>query len=74
MKKKLQNFYREGSSVETADYILCNFGWGDYDYNGYYLGDIFDAIKGPDFKESISKSDKDNKYQYKITAVTGIRK
>jgi len=29
--------------------------------------------EGPNFKENISKS-KDYKYQYKITAVTGIRK
>ena len=73
--KPEQDFYSEGSSVETADYILCNFGWGDHDYNGYYLGDVFAPIEeGPNFKENISKSDKDYKYQYKITAVTGIRK
>lgn len=63
-----------GTSVEKTDYILCNFGWGKNKSNGYYLGDVFDTNTGADFKESISKSDKDFFYQYKITAVIGIRK
>ena len=72
--KVLQEFKSEGSRAEKDDYILCNFGWGDYYYNGYYLGDVFDAVEGPKFGESFNKSNRDNYYQYKLTAVIGIRK
>jgi hypothetical protein len=68
------DFYKEGSSVESNDYILCNFGYGETDFNGYYLGDAFDIYAGPTYNEGFSKSGRSGCYQYKLTAVVGIRR
>ncbi len=69
-----EDSYEVKSYVEKNDYILCNFGWREQNFNGYYLGDVFDINIGPDFAENISKSGTAGNYQYKLTMVTGIRK
>ncbi len=75
--KELNNKNRDVqviTSNESTHYILCNFGWQDRTCNGYYLGDVFDTNKNPNYRESFTKSDKDYFYQYNFTMVTGIRK
>ncbi len=43
--------------------------------NGYYLSGVFDTDEGVVFPDDYSKrSGKDGYFQYKMTAVTGIRK
>lgn len=69
------NIIKKEEYTQTSKYILCNFGWGYSNYtNGYYLSGIFDADKGGEFPESLTKSGRENYFQYNITAVTGIRK
>ena len=77
--------YQEGkylySSYESHYYPLCNWGWSGY-HDGYYLSTAFDSTKGPAYEEYKTstrsseslESDYDHNYQYKITAITGIRK
>ena len=70
----LQDSYEVKTYIETNDYILCNFGADHNGFDGYYLGDVFDFTVGPDFGESISKSEKDGFFQYALECVVGIRK
>lgn len=67
-------------SYESQWYPLCNWGWGWG--GGYYFSGAFDAYNGLVYQESEPSSrdeettveGTDGNYQYKITAVTGIRK
>lgn len=69
------------STYESQWYPLCNWGWGG-SRDGYYLSAAFDANNGCSFYESESSSRSgdfvdgttDYNYQFKITAITGIRK
>lgn len=70
---------------ESIWYPLCNFGWDGYG-DGYYLSGAFDVNRGPSYNwvGPYTRSDSDNEimedegtpnnFQYKVTAVTGIRK
>ncbi len=70
---------------EVAWYPLCNFGWDGYG-DGYYLSGAFDTNNGPAFywngiqtrsssgTEACDNENTPNNFQYKMTAVIGIRK
>lgn len=71
-----------GSSYETQWYPLCNWGWNGLS-DGYYLSGAFDSTKGGTFSdyepssrndETVIEEGTDGNYQYKLFAVTGIRK
>ncbi len=57
-------------------YLLCNWGWGGK-YDGYFYNGAFDAVNGLIYpaNEGVKSTttDKENNYQYNLTAVTGIR-
>lgn len=71
----------ESVTYESQWYPLCNWGWGGL-CDGYFLSGAFDADNGKkyDSGESSSRSadasgtETDANFQYKITAITGIRK
>ncbi len=66
------------TSYESEWYILCNYGWNGED-NGYYLSKVFDANNGYVYPsntratEDLGNGTKYN-YQYKLRAITNIRK
>lgn len=70
-----------GSYYESLWYPLCNWGWGG-SRDGYYLSEAFDTNSGCVFheEESTSRSGdlvdgmSDYNFQFKISAITGIRK
>ncbi len=37
----------ESVSYQTKELVHCNFGWGKYSGNGYYLSKAFNTLKGP---------------------------
>lgn len=69
------------TSYETHWYPLCNWGWGGLN-DGYYLSEAFDTTKGYCYSENATSSRSSNpvegtadyNYQFKLTAITGIRK
>lgn len=68
----------QNTTTESEWYPLCNWGWGGYQ-DGYYLSSAFNSNNGasyPDATRSTSSENgsEDYNYQFKITAVTGIRK
>lgn len=70
---------------EVVWYPLCNFGWNGLS-DGYYLSGAFDTHKGPAYEwngpNTRSKTENEThenegtagNFQYKMTAVIGIRK
>lgn len=87
--RKVSQYDRNNKLINEWDevvwYPLCNFGWDGYG-DGYYLSGAFDVNKQPAYKRNgphmRSSSEKDsyenegtpNNFQYKMTAVLGIRK
>lgn len=69
------------TSYESQWYPLCNWGWGG-SRDGYYLSAAFDTTKGYSYSENETSSrssdpvegTSDYNYQFKLTAITGIRK
>lgn len=66
------------SWTETQWYVLCNWGWNGR-YDGYFLSGVFDSESGPSLSDTINSTRSANSYkkgyyQYKIQAITGIRK
>jgi len=69
------------SSYESQWYPLCNWGWGG-NRDGYYLSAAFDTNNGCLFSEGeptsrsgdLPEGTSDYNYQFKISAITGIRK
>lgn len=69
------------SSYETQWYPLCNWGWSG-SRDGYYLSAAFDTNKGfiyPDGEPTSRASEpaegaSEYNYQFKLSAITGIRK
>lgn len=68
----IDNSY-QGYITETEWYPLCNWGWDGY-HDGYYLSGAFDASKKPTYSLETKSEGEDENYQYRITAITGIRK
>lgn len=68
----------QNTTTESEWYPLCNWGWGG-SQDGYYLSEAFNSNAEPSYSASTRSTDGENgsedyNYQYKITAVVGIRK
>ena len=68
----------KGYTIEYEWYPLCNWGWEGY-HDGYYLSNAFSANLNPKYAIDTKNADADYtgtqyNYQYKTTAITGIRK
>lgn len=68
----------QSTTTESEWYPLCNWGWGGYQ-DGYYLSSAFNSSNGPSYPDGTrsplnENGSDDYNFQFKITAVTGIRK
>lgn len=66
------------TEIETEWYPLCNWG-SEGKHDGYYLGNVFDANKGPVYDDDMSipereESEEDLNFKNKLKIITGIRK
>lgn len=84
-RREIKQYNSNGSLISTSYesqwYPLCNWGWGG-SRDGYYLSAAFDTTKGYSYSENETSSrssdpvegTSDYNYQFKLTAITGIRK
>lgn len=51
-------------------YIHCNWGWGPYSYNGYFLSNALNAEEAPIFNDNAETTRASHNYRYKLKTAT----
>ena len=51
-------------------YIHCNWGWGPYSYNGYFLSNVLNAEEAPIFNDNAETTRASHYYRYKLKTAT----
>ena len=55
---------------KESKYVHCNWGWGPYSYNGYFLSNALNAEEAPVFNDNAETTRASHNYRYKLKTAT----